>query len=153
MWSFKPTFKREKQFCNGAIATEKEKRRINLNKPIYVGTTILDLSKILMRDFHYNYIKNKYGDNAEMLLTDSDSLMYKIETENVYKDFYKNKKLFDISNYPRDSKGCNNSNNLVIGKMKDETCGMPLKGFVRLKSKMCTFKTEDNHESIKAKGI
>ena len=70
-----------------------------------------------------------------MLLTDSDSPMYKIAAENVYKDFYKDKKLFDYSNYPKDSKSYNNSNNLLVGKMKDKTCGMPVKWFVGLKSK------------------
>ena len=58
----------------------------NLNKSIYIGTSISDLSKVLVQDFYYNYIKNKYGDKAEMLLTDTGSLIYKIETENVYED-------------------------------------------------------------------
>ena len=58
----------------------------NLNKSIYIGTSISDLSKVLVQDFYYNYIKNKYGDTAEMLLTDTGSLIYKIETENVYED-------------------------------------------------------------------
>lgn len=70
-----------------------------------------------------------------MLLTDSDSPMYKVATENVYKDFYKDKKLFDYSNYPKDSKSYNNSNDLLVGKMKDKTCAMPVKWFVGLKSK------------------
>ena len=58
----------------------------NLNKSIYIGISISDLSKVLVQDFYYNYIKNKYGDKAEMLLTDTGSLIYKIETENVYED-------------------------------------------------------------------
>ena len=83
-WSFRPPFKRKKRFRNGAIAIRKEKCRINLNKLICSGTCILDLSKVLKYDVHYNYIKNKYGNKAEMLLTDTGSLMYRIETENVY---------------------------------------------------------------------
>ena len=90
-WLFRPTFKREKQFRNRAIAFEKEKYRINLNKPIYIWITISDLRKVLMQDFHYNYIKNKCGDKAEMLLTDIDSFMYIIEVENIYEEFCKNK--------------------------------------------------------------
>ena len=74
-WSFRTIFKREKQFHNGAIVMEKEKCRTNLNKPIYIGTNMLDLSKVLMQDLHYNYVKNKYGDKAEILLTDTDFLM------------------------------------------------------------------------------
>ena len=88
-----------------------------------------------------------------MLLTDTDSLMYKIETENIYEDLYKDKKLFDFSNYPKDSKYYNGVNNLLAGKLKDETSGLSVKGFVVLNSKICTFITEENHESKKAKGI
>ena len=86
-----------------------------------------------------------------MLLTDTDSLMYKTEAENVYEDFCKDKELFDFSSYPQDLKYYNDANNLVIGKMKDETCCMPVKGFAGLRSKMHTFITEDNNESKKAK--
>ena len=82
-WSLRTTFKRERQCRTGAAAIEKEKYRINFNKTIYIGTSILDLSKVLMQEFHCNYIKSKYSGKAEMLLTDTDSLMYKIEIENV----------------------------------------------------------------------
>ena len=87
-----------------------------------------------------------------MLPTNADSLMYILEAENVYEDFYKDKELFDFSNFPKDSKYYNNANNLVIGEMKDETCGIPIKGFVGLKSKMSFIKKE-NHGSKKAKDI
>ena len=73
------------------LAIEKEKCRINLNKPIYIETGILDLSKLLMQDFHHNYLKNKYGGKSELFLTDTDKLMHKIEAENVFEDFYKDK--------------------------------------------------------------
>ena len=106
-----------------------------------------------MKDFYCNYIKNRYVDKAEMLLTDTNSLIYKIEEENVYGNFYQHKSLFDFSNYPKDLKYYNNSNNLLVDKMKDETYGVPVKGFVGLKSKMYNFITEGNHESKKAKGI
>ena len=62
-----------------------------------------------------------------MLLTDTNSLMYKIEAENVYEDFYKIKELLDFSSYPKDSKYYNNANNLVVDYMKDETCDVPIK--------------------------
>ena len=60
-----------------------------------------------MQDFHYNYIKNKYGNKVGTFLTNTDSLMYKIEAENVYEDFYKDKELFEFSNLPENSKFCN----------------------------------------------
>ena len=73
-----------------------------LNKPIYVGFTVLELSKWMMHDFHYNFIKKNF--NAELLFTDTDSLTYVIQRENVYEDFFKWKDVFDFSNYPKDSK-------------------------------------------------
>ena len=91
-----------------------------------------------MQDFHYNCIKNKYGDKAKMLLTDTGSLMYKIETKSSYEDLYKDKELFDFSNYPKDSKYYSGTSNFVAGKMKDKTGGMPIKGFLELKTKMYT---------------
>ena len=133
-WSFRPTFKREKQFRSGAIAVQKGKCRVNLNKLIYTGASIMNLTKVLIQDFHHNYIKNKYGIKAEMLLTDTDSFMYKIETENIYEVLYKDKKLFDLSNYLRDSIFCNFAEKSIAGKMNDETCGVPIKGFVVVRS-------------------
>ena len=112
----------------------------------------MPLSKVLKQDFHYNYIK-KDGDKAEMLLLDADSLMYKNETENAYEDLYKDKKLFDFSNYPKDSKYYNDANSILVGEMKDKTSGVPVKGFVVLNSKIYTFITEENHGSEKRKGI
>ena len=65
-WSFTPNFKKRKIFRNGAIAIEKEKCILNLNKPTYIETSMLDFSKVLMQDFDYNYIKNKYDNKAEI---------------------------------------------------------------------------------------
>ena len=87
------------------------------------------------------------------MLKDTDNLIYKTAAENVYESRYKNKPLFEYSNYPKDSKYYSNTNNLVVGKMKHESCGMPIKVFVGLKSKIYTFITEDNHKSKKAKGV
>ena len=83
-----------------------------------------------------------------MLLTDTNSLIYKIEAENFYEDFYKDKELLDFISYQKDSK---RYNNLVVDKIKDETYGVPVKGFVGLISKMYTLIREDNHESKKSK--
>ena len=87
---------------------------------------ILELSKVLMYKFHYDYIKTKCGNNSRLLLTDTDSLMYEIKTEDAYEDFSKDKKMFDFSNDLTKSKYYDNSNKLVVGKMKDETVGVAI---------------------------
>ena len=91
---------------------------MTLNKPIYVGFIILDLSKYFVYEFHYKYIKSKF--NAKLLFTDTESLVYEIKTKDVYEDFYQDKNLFDFSDYLLDSKFFNLVNKKVIGKMKDK---------------------------------
>ena len=81
----KPNFKHCNIFDEDLIAIHMKKTSLTMNKPVYLGMNILDLSKILMFDFHYNYIKKKYGDKAKLLFTDTDSLMYKIQTEDFYR--------------------------------------------------------------------
>ena len=93
---------------------------------------ILELSKVLMYEFHYNYIKNEYDNKSKLLFTDTDSLMYEIKTVDVHEDFSSNKEMFDFSNYSTKSKYYDNSNKLVIGKMKDETRGAVIEEFVGL---------------------
>ena len=87
---------------------------------------ILDLSKILMYEFHYEYIKNKYGNNSRLLLTETDSSLYEIKTEDIYEDFSKGKEMFDFSNYSAKPKYYNDSNKLVVGKMKYEAAGVTI---------------------------
>ena len=84
----KPTFVSSKIFNENLVAVHKIKETLTLNRPAYVEMCILDLSKTLMYDFHYNYIKKKYGDKAKLLFTDTDSLTYEIEAEDVYQDFW-----------------------------------------------------------------
>ena len=121
-------------------AVQKIKAVLMLNKPIYVGFTVLDLSKCMMYDFHYNFIKKNF--NAELLFTDTDSLTYEIKSENVYEEFFKWKDLFDFSNYSKDSKFYDDANKKVIGKIKDEYGGVIIDEFVGLKSKMYSIKKQ-----------
>ena len=95
----KPTFVSSKIFNENLMAVLKVKETLTLNRPAYVGMCILDLSKTLMYDFHYNYIKKKYDNRARLLFTDTDSLTYKIEAEDVYKDVWNAKDIFNNSNY------------------------------------------------------
>ena len=100
----KPTYVSSKIFNENLVAVHKIKETLTLNRPAYVGMCILDLSKTLMYDFHYNYIKKNYKEKAKLLFTDSDSLTYEIETKDIYKDFWKDKDMFDNSGYSEESK-------------------------------------------------
>ena len=152
-WASKPSFISCKIFNEDLVAIHKTKTTLTLNRPAYVGMCILDLSKTLMYDFHYNYIKSKYGDKARLLFTDTDSLTYEIEADDVYQDFWKDKHLFDNSDYPKDSPFHNNANKKVIGKFKDEAAGMPIVEFVGLRSKMYSYIKDNEQSSRTAKGI
>ena len=105
----------------------------------------------MMHHFHYNFIKKNL--HAELLFTDADSLAYEIKSENVYDEFFKWKDLFDFSNYSKDSKFYDDSNEKVIGKMKDEMGGIIIDEFIGLKSKMYAIKKIDGRETNTAKGV
>ena len=124
---------------------------LTLNKPIYVGFSILELSKLLMYKFHYDYVCNKY--DAKLLFADTDSLVYEINGEDVYEQCFKDRRLFDFSGYPIDSKYYDITNKKVLGKMKDEFNGVKIIEFVGLKSKMYSLISVDDREVNKAKGI
>ena len=122
----KPSYMSHKIFDNNLVAIRKSKLVLKLNKLAYTGMCILELSKVLMYKFHYDYIKYKYDNKSKPLFTDTDSLMYGIKTEHVYKDFSSDKETFDFSNYSTKSKYYDGSNKLVIGKIKDETGGVAI---------------------------
>ena len=106
-----------------------------------------------MYKFHYDYIKNKYGNKSKLLFTGTDSSVYEIKTEDVYEGFSSNKEMFYFSNYLTKSKYHNDSNKLVIGKLKDETGGVAIEGFVGLKPKMYSYLLDNNSEHKKTKGV
>ena len=150
-YTSRPTFVTHKIFGKNYAAIHEIKPVLILNKPIYVGFTVLELSKWLMYDFHYNFIKKNFS--AELLFTDTDSLTYEIKSENVYKEFFKRKDLFDFSNYSKDSESFDIINMKVIGKMKDEFGGVIATEFVGLKSKMYSIKKINDKELNTAKGV
>ena len=150
----KPQFLDSKIYSNELVAIKKLKKEITLDKPIYVGVTVLDLSKLHMYQFHYDFIVNKYKTKQTLLFTDTDSLCYHIQTEDIYKDMEENKELFDRSGYNgTDYRKCDNLNKKVIGKFKDETDGNPIIEFVGLRSKMYSVLLENNKEKKTGKGI
>ena len=132
----------------------RSKTCVVLDKPIAIGFCILDLSKELMYDFHYNTMKKQYNDKVKLLFTDTDSLCYEINTNDVYDDMKTNKNLYDLSNYSKNHKLFDNTNKKVIGKMKDEAGGEIITEFIGLRSKMYSYLIQDDSkEHKKAKGI
>ena len=149
----KPTYVSSKIFNENLVAVHKIKETLTLNRPAYIGMCILDLSKTLMYDFHYNYIKQKYGNKAKLLFTDTDSLTYEIETKDAYADFWSDKDRFDNSDYNKESPFYNTANKKVIGKFKDEAAGVPVVEFVGLRSKMYSYMKDNDEGGKTAKGI
>ena len=149
----KPSYVSSKIFNENLVAVHKIKETLTMNRPAFVGACILDLSKTFMYDFHYNYIKYKYGDKAKLLFTDTDSLTYEIETPDAYADFIQNKDIFDNSDYNKKSPFYFDHNKKVIGKFKDEAAGIPVTEFVGLRSKMYSYTLDNKQTKRTAKGI
>ena len=145
-----------KIFSENLVSVHLKKTSLLMNKPVYLGMCILDLSKTIMYDFHFNYIKSKYGDKAKLLFTDTDSLMYEIQTEDFYKDISGDvKDRFDTSDYPENHPSGipTGINKKVLGMFKDETAGKIIKEFVGLRAKLYSYKMDEGGESKKCKGI
>ena len=154
--SSRPNFDRCTIFDRNLIAIHMKKTEVYFNKPVYVGQAILDLSKTLMFDFHYRYIKEKYHNKAELLFTDTDSLMYYIKTKDFYKDISPDiLTKFDTSDYdPNHKSGIPTGiNKNVIGMFKDEVAGKQITHFVGLRPKLYSFKIEEDTQVRKCKGI
>ena len=150
----KPNYRGAFVFENsGLVSVSMEESTVTLNKPIYLGQAILDLSRTLMYNFHYGYVKPKYGDRARLLFTDTDSLCYQIQTEDFYEDISKDvPKWLDTSNYPK-GHPIGGANKKVLGMMKDEAGGESISEFVGLRSKLYAYKMDDGKADKKCKGV
>ena len=152
--SAKPIFNHCNIFSEDLVAIHMKKTKVVFNNPVYLGMFILDLSKTLMYDFHYNYIKQKYGDKSKLLFTDTDSLMYEIQTEDFYKDISEDvKHRFDTSEYPPNHLIPSGFNKKVLGMFKDEAGGKVIDEFVGLRAKSYSYKMFEGEESKKCKGV
>ena len=152
----KPNFKSRKIFNENLISVHMKKTSLTMNKPVYLGMCILDLSKTLMYDFHYNYIIPKYGNKAKLLFTDTDSFLYEIETEDFYKDISGDvKDRFDTSEYNEGHPSGipTGINKKVLGMFKDEAKGKIIKEFVGLRAKLYSYIMEEGEENKKCKGV
>ena len=158
------SFKNCTKFRDDLIAIERRKTALYFDKPIYAGFSILELSKEFMYGFHYQYVKQKYpGENSQLCFTDTDSFLYKVETDDMYADMVNDSEWFDFCDYP-DEHACFRNmskdeikqiklkNKKRIGKFKDEMCGERMLEFIGLRAKMYTYRSAAG-ETKKLKGI
>ena len=157
--SSQPNFERHTIFDENLIAVHMKKTSLFYNKPIYLGICILDLSKTLMFEFHYDYIRKMYPDRAKLLMTDTDSLFYEIKTDDFYKDISKDvESKFDTSEFDKNHPAISSVgfkvgvNKKVIGMFKDETAGKQIEEFVGLRPKSYSYKLNEK-DYKKAKGV
>ena len=150
----KPNFKDSVQFSENLIGVELGKTEVMMNKPVYLGQAILDLSKTVMYEFHYDYVKPKYGSKVQLAYMDTDSFVYEVETEDFYRDIAGDVETrFDTSGYSKEDNRPLpiGKNKKVIGLMKDELSGKIMTEFVALRAKMYAYRTLDE-EGKRCKG-
>ena len=148
----KPGFKRFSIFSKNLVGVEVQQPSITLDKPIYAGFTVLELSKLLMFNFHYNIFKPNVP-NSTLCFTDTDSLVYHVRGSNIYDTISSMGQHFDFSNFPETSPYHNKINQAVIGKMKDECKGQPISEFVGLRAKNYSLLLNGDIQKQAAAGI
>ena len=153
----KPNFKSGILFGENLMGCEMGKIKVMINKPVYLSQVILDLSKIIMYEFHNDYMKPTYGDNPQLCYIYTDSLVYHIKTEDFYTDILNDVPMrFNTSGYS--NRPCNRPlpigmNRKVIGLMKDKLGGAIMTEFIALRPKLYSFRKLDGVEDKKCKGI
>ena len=135
-----PNYHTTKHFSENLLAIEMKKTKVKMNKPVYLGMSILDISKTLMYEFWYDYIKLKYGDRAKLCYMDTDSFVIYIKTEDFYEDIANDvERWFDTSNYNENKTGKRQlpigKKKKVIGLFKEEVGGKILEEFCALRAK------------------
>ena len=149
----KPTFKRFQIFDENLVGVELAQSNILLDKPIYVGFTVLELSKLLMYKFHYDVMKPNFSESV-LCFTDTDSFLYHIKCSNLYSEhLYRLRNYFDFSNLAVDHPLFSNENRAVVGKFKDETAGVPIQEFIGLRSKCYSILTGTGKQKNTAAGV
>ena len=149
-----PNYHSTKYISKDLLIMEIKKTEVKMNKPMYLGQAVLDISKILMYEFWYNYLKPKYGEKVKLCYMDTDSFVIYVETEDFYKDIANDvDKWFDTSNYDKKDERPlpTGKNEKVIGMFKDELGGMIMTKFCALRAKAYAYLMEDGSEHKKAK--
>ena len=145
----KPGFKRFTIFSDDLVVIELTKPKIVLDKPIYAGASILDLSKLLMFGFYYKVLKMEYP-GIKLVFKDTDSFLLNIPTNDLYQDLAKLQQHFDFSNYLKNHPLYSIKNKAVLGKFKDETAGEVIEEFVGLRSKCYSIKLANTSKATAA---
>ena len=148
-----PNYHATKWFSENLLAIEMKKIKVKMNKPVYLGLSILEISKTLMYEFWYDYIKPKYQNNAKLCYMDTDSFIINIKTEDFYEDIANGvEKRFDTSNYEVNGSLYKGKNKKVIGLMKDELGGNIMTEFAALRPKTYSYLMDDGNSDKTAKG-
>ena len=148
-----PNYHTTKWFSENLLATEMKKTKVKMNKQIYLGLTILEISKTLMYEFWYDFINRKYSDNVKLCYMDTDSFIMHIKTEDFYKDIANDvEKRFDTSNYEVNRPLPTGKNKKVIGLMEDGLRGKIMTEFFALRPKTYSYVMDDGGSDKKAKG-
>ncbi|KYN29374.1 hypothetical protein ALC57_01186, partial [Trachymyrmex cornetzi] len=149
----KPNFHSRSVFAENLIAVELRKLEVKFDKPIYVGMCILDISKVCLYEFHYEYMSPMFQDKCKIMYTDTDSLIYRIECEDVYETMKRDIARFDTSDYPADiAYGMPLANKKKPGLMKDENNCAFMTEFVGLRAKMYAVRVDGKKDTKKEKG-
>jgi len=149
----KPSFRQSEIINPDLVMVKGARAKIKLNKPIIVGFSVLELSKLIMYEFYYEFMKRKYGEKCSLLFTDTDSLCMAIKTDDLYADMEKDLQFFDTSNFERDHPLFSNKNHRVLGKFKSETGSRAPAEFVGLRAKMYSLHVPSALCHVKVKGI
>ena len=149
----KPNFHSRSVFAENLIAVELRKLEVKFDKPIYVGMCILDISKVCLYEFHHEYMLPLFRDKCKIMYTDTDSLIYRVECEDVYETMKRDIARFDTSDYPTDNVNGMPLANKKVGLMKDENNGTIMTEFVDLRAKMYAVRVNGKKDTKKVKGV
>ena len=148
----KPSHKRSVTVHEDLVLMQTAVTNLELNKPLYVGFSVLELSKLHMYNFHYKKMLPQYPNLLKLCFTGTDSLLYEIETSDIYGDMLDNKSDYDFSDYPCDHPNFSIENKKVLGKFKDELASLPLYEFIGLRPKCYSLLYDKDKEKQTAKG-
>ena len=148
-----PNYHTTKWFSESLLAIEVKKTKVKMNKPVYLGLSMLEISKTLMYEFWYDYMKPKYVDNVKLCYMDTDSFIMHVKTEDFYNNIeYDVEKRFDTLNYEVNRQLPTGKNKKVIGLFKGEQRGKIMSEFAALRPKTYSYLMDDGESDEKAKG-